>query len=240
MNASDVELSGQPAILERTSKMVLYVGIFSIVMLFAAFSSAYIISSYGELWVSLSLPSAFYVSTVAILLSSLCLHLSVKASGRGDEAGAKRMLSITLLLGVVFGVSQFYGWNQMVNQGSFLSGHVDNLSGEYGADYSIKYRGQELVYENGDYYYPGDNLREKPLKNEIAIFSNSTSSYIYALSFVHLIHLLGGLIFLVVIFLASTLRKKNINNLRLRLGATYWHFVDGLWIYLLLFLLLFH
>jgi heme/copper-type cytochrome/quinol oxidase subunit 3 len=26
----------------------------------------------------------------------------------------------------------------------------------------------------------------------------------------------------------------------LKLGATYWHFVDGLWIYLLLFLLIIH
>ncbi len=240
MNPSEMELSGQTAIYERTKKMVLYVGIFSIVMLFAAFSSAYIISSYGELWVSLSLPMAFYFSTAAILLSSFTIHMAVKASNGGNEAGAMRYLLITITLGVAFGISQYIGWSQMVGQGSFLSGHVDSLNGEYGRDYSLTYRGQELVYDNGDYYFPGDNLREKPLKNEIAIFSNSTSSYIYALSFVHLLHVLGGMIFLFVIYLAAQIRKRGINSLRLRLGATYWHFVDGLWVYLLLFLLIFH
>jgi cytochrome c oxidase subunit 3 len=240
MNASDMELMGNPAQMERTKKMVLYLGIFSIVMLFAAFSSAYVISSYGELWITLRLPGAFYLSTLFILASSYTVHQSVKASAAGREGQARKFLMVTLVLGLAFGVSQFYGWSQMVGSGSFLSGHVDSLSGEYGKDYSITYRGQELVFENGSYYYPGDNLREKPLNNEIDIFSNTTSSYIYALSFVHLLHVLGGLLFLAGIWAFAKWRKSPINPLRLKLGATYWHFVDGLWIYLLLFLLIIH
>lgn len=240
MNVSDVNLMTDPVKNERTQKMVLYVGIFSIVMLFAAFSSAYVISSYGELWISLRLPAAFYISTALILASSFTMHRAVKAANAAQETTARQFLLITIGLGLVFAVSQFYGWSQMVSQGSFLSSHVDSLKGEYGRDYTITYQGKELVYENGDYYYPEDQLREKPLLNEISVFNNSTSSYIYILSFVHLLHIAGGIFFLLGIYLVAAIKKRSINPLRLKLGGTYWHFVDGLWIYLLLFLLLIH
>lgn len=226
---------------ERTSRMVLIIGIFSIVMLFAGLSSAYVISSYGELWVNLSLPTGFYLSTVVILLSSLTIHLAVKAANANNDAQAKILLLITMILGLGFGISQYFGWQEMVGTGSFVSGHVDNLDGVYGEDYTITFQGQELVAENGEYYFPNDQLREKPLSNEIAIFNNSTSSYMYALSFMHLLHVAGGLIFLFAVYMFGQFgRSKTINKMRLRLGATYWHFVDGLWLYLFLFLLLFH
>lgn len=226
---------------ERTAKMVLYIGIFSIVMLFAGLSSAYVISSYGELWVNISMPNAFYVSTALILLSSLTIRMAVSASNKGNEKSASLFLLLTLGLGAGFGVSQFQGWDELTEKGSFFSGHVDNLSGEYGSDYTITYKGQELVKHEGDYYYPNDELYEKPLLDEISIHSNSASSYIYVLSFVHLLHVLGGFLFLIIIYGVSKLSKSGkINNLRLRLGSTYWHFVDGLWIYLFLFLLLIH
>ncbi len=241
MNEGTASFYLEPRENERTQKMVLFIGIFSIVMLFAGFTSAYVISSYGELWVNLSLPTAFYYSTGIILLSSLTIRLAVKAGNDGLEAAAKQWLSVTLLLGLAFGVAQFYGWKEMIGTGSFVSSHVDNLNGVYGDDYTITFKGQELVYENGDYYFPNDNLFEKPLANEIAIYNNSSSSYIYALSFVHLLHVAGGILFLLGLFLFAQFSKsKQINKMRLRLGATYWHFVDGLWVYLFLFLLLIH
>jgi cytochrome c oxidase subunit 3 len=226
---------------ERTKKMVLYIGIFSIVMLFAGFSSAYVISSYNEIWVNISMPNAFYISTVLILLSSLTIRLAVNASNEGQESKATALLGLTLLLGLGFGVSQYMGWNELIGQGSYLSGHIDNLDGVYGEDYTISFQGQELVFEEGEYYLPNDDLREKPLLDEIAVYSNSTASYIYILSFVHLLHVLGGILFLAGILIVSQVgKKKGLSNLRLRLGAIYWHFVDGLWLYLLLFLLLIH
>lgn len=226
---------------ERTKKMVLYIGIFSIVMLFAGFSSAYVISSYGELWVDLSLPVAFYISTVLILLSSLTMRFSVKAAYGGNESKALTFLMVTLILGLGFGASQYLGWNELVGKGSFLSGHVDNLNGVYGEDFTLTYKGQELVYAEGNYYFPNDELREDPLLDEIAVYSNSSASYIYILSFVHLLHVLGGILFLLGLLLRAKIgKRKTLNPLRLRLGGIYWHFVDGLWVYLLLFLLLIH
>lgn len=241
MSEGTMNLTYESANNERTQKMVLYIGIFSIIMLFAGFTSAYVISSYGELWVNLALPKAFYYSTALILLSSFTIHLSVKAAQSGARAKSKQLLLLTLGLGIAFGISQYMGWKQMVGAGSFLSGHVDNLNGVYGEDYTITFQGKELVFEEGEYYFPNDEFREKPLSNEIAIFNNSSSSYIYALSFVHLLHVVGGILFLLGLFLYGTFSKaKQISTLRLKLGATYWHFVDGLWVYLFLFLLLIH
>ena len=225
----------------RTAKMVLYLGIFSIVMLFAGLISAYIVSSFGEVWVDVHLPKAFYISTVLILLSSLTISLSVRASGNGNEKMTTILLAITLVLGVSFGVSQFYGWKALTLSGSYFSGSVDALEGTYGEDYTIIYQGQDLIHDNGEYYFPNDELRENPLHDKIAIFGNSASSYIYVISFVHLMHIVGGLLFLLIILLVGKMSKtQRINPLRLRLGAIYWHFVDGLWLFLFLFLLLFH
>jgi cytochrome c oxidase subunit 3 len=241
MSEASVEMGWDGARSERTQKMVLYISIFSIVMLFAGFSSAYVVTSYGELWVNLSVPEAFYWSTAVILLSSGTIHLSVKASNEGQEMKSRQWLAVTIALGLAFGFTQYIGWSQLVGKGSFLSSHVDSLDGVYGTDYTITYKGQELIYEDGDYYFPSDDLREKPLLNEISIFNNSAGSYMYVLSFVHLLHVLGGLLFFIGLLVAAKfLKRPRINNLRLRLGATYWHFVDILWIYLLLFLVFIH
>ena len=231
----------EPKIGIRTKKMVLYFAMFSIVMMFAGLSSAYVVSSYGALWVHVTLPTAFYLSTALILLSSLTLHLAVRASRGGNHKKSKNLLIFTIVLGVGFGVSQVVGWNQLVQVGSFVSGYVDNLDGVYGKDYTISYRGEELVYADGNYYYPNDELREKPLRDEIAVHNNQASSYVYLLSFVHLLHILGGLLFLLGILLFGIIARRGVvDTTRLRLGAIYWHFVDGLWIYLLLFLLIIH
>lgn len=239
--AVNMPLSDSSAQNERTAKMVLYFGIFSIVMLFAGLLSAYIITSYSELWVNIVVPTGFYISTVVILLSSVTLKLALNASNKSNQKSTSLFLILTLALGVCFGLFQYQGWNQILAGGSYFTGSVDNLTGRYGEDYTITYQGKELIYENDDFYFPNDELREKPLRNEIAIFGNSAGSYIYLLSFVHLIHVVGGILFFIVILLMRNFSvSKTFSPARLRLGAIYWNFVDGLWIFLFLFLLLFH
>ena len=57
---------------QRSKKMMLWFGIVSLLMGFAGWTSAYIVSSAREDWIQgLELPSFFYVSTVLILISSL-------------------------------------------------------------------------------------------------------------------------------------------------------------------------
>ena len=70
--------------------------------------------------------------------------------------------------------------------------------------------------------------------------SNVTTSFIYIVVLAHLAHLAGGIIvLLVLIYNHFKQRYKPGQTLGLELGATYWHFVDALWIYLFLFLYFF-
>ena len=69
-------------------------------------------------------------------------------------------------------------------------------------------------------------------------YSNASGSYFYLITFMHVLHLLGGLIALFVVFFKSLKNKYNSQNLLgVKLCAIYWHFLDVLWIYLFLFLL---
>lgn len=70
--------------------------------------------------------------------------------------------------------------------------------------------------------------------------SNITTSFIYLIVLAHLAHLAGGIIvLLVIIYNHFKLRYGPGQMLGIELAATYWHFVDLLWIYLFLFLYFF-
>ena len=62
----------------RTSKQMMYVAIISMIMMFAGLTSAYVISSNREDWVSFDLPQALYISTLLIILSSISYFLAKK------------------------------------------------------------------------------------------------------------------------------------------------------------------
>jgi cytochrome c oxidase subunit 3 len=67
--------------------------------------------------------------------------------------------------------------------------------------------------------------------------SNSSAQFFYIITFMHLLHLLGGIIsLLVVYFKALALKYGPKDYLGVQLCAIYWHFLDVLWIYLFLFL----
>lgn len=68
--------------------------------------------------------------------------------------------------------------------------------------------------------------------------SNASGSFFYVLTGLHLAHLFGGMLYLLAVNIHSLKKKYNSQNyLSLQLCATYWHFLDGLWIYLFLFLI---
>lgn len=70
--------------------------------------------------------------------------------------------------------------------------------------------------------------------------STVTTSFIYILVLVHLLHLAAGVIvLLVLIYNHFKQRYKAGQMLGFELGATFWHFVDILWVYLILFLYFF-
>lgn len=73
----------------------------------------------------------------------------------------------------------------------------------------------------------------------ITLTRNVSFSFLYIIVGLHALHVLGGVVGLVVMYLKSySRRRKNYNRIYIDLMNTYWHFVDLLWIYLLFFLLL--
>ncbi len=67
-----------------------------------------------------------------------------------------------------------------------------------------------------------------------------TISFLYVLVYLHLAHLSGGIISLLIIIYNHFKQKYNSTQfLGIELGAMYWHFLDFLWVYLFLFLYFF-
>jgi cytochrome c oxidase subunit 3 len=69
--------------------------------------------------------------------------------------------------------------------------------------------------------------------------SNTSSSFIYVISGFHGLHLVGGLVYLVIIFVKTfRLKVHSKNMVSIEMCSTYWHFLGVLWLYLFVFLLL--
>lgn len=69
--------------------------------------------------------------------------------------------------------------------------------------------------------------------------SNASGSFFYMITFMHLLHLFGGIIAVIVVnFKALAEKYSSKDYLGIQLCAIYWHFLDALWIYLFLFLYL--
>lgn len=91
--------------------------------------------------------------------------------------------------------------------------------------------------------------RELMLKG-VYLQTNPSSSFLFILSGLHLLHILLGLFFLGVAFAEVMRRMPYVevfvysvnppNRLKIRLFTLYWHFVDILWLYVFLFLLYHH
>ena len=67
--------------------------------------------------------------------------------------------------------------------------------------------------------------------------SSITTSFIYLVVLLHVAHVFGALVsLLVVIYNHYKQKYKNGKTLGIELAATFWHFVDAVWIYLFIFL----
>lgn len=79
------------------------------------------------------------------------------------------------------------------------------------------------------------------VENDVFFVGNPSGSFLYVLMGVHGLHLVSGIITLVVALWAAFNFKIHSKSLiKLEMCMTYWHFLGGLWIYLLVFLLLNH
>jgi cytochrome c oxidase subunit 3 len=86
----------------------------------------------------------------------------------------------------------------------------------------LQIKGFDQVIANG-YFFTGSE-------------SNVTTSFLYITVLVHIAHLLGGIISLLVVIYNHYKQKYNsTQTLGIELSAMYWHFMDFIWVYLFLF-----
>lgn len=343
---------------ERKSKNLLWLGIISIVMLFAGLTSAYIVVKGDNFWVELKLPQAFWISTGLAILGSATINFALRAAKKSNKKRTKLFVGSTLLLGLAFTYTQYIGWGQLIESGNYLVGNIMS-DGRYGAYFTIHKDGQPIEFNDGTYFLNDEPLEEKekqslqdfasniaevelpypklnynikgmeqytiyfkdqklqldgkllaypypgsdslvglsyeqrlqlqnfaeniaqnrgdfmlegnygedftvyfkgvPLKYEnrklymgdkeltkrqyadLASSRNTASSFIYVLTFMHILHLFGGLLYVIRIFIGSLKERYDADNhLKIKLAGIYWHFLGALWIYLFLFLTFIH
>jgi len=174
------------------SSTAIWVVLFAITMMFAAFTSALVVRKGSSLdWQDFTLPSILYFNTLLLLASSVTLELARRRvaafmgrPGSQVESPA-RWLYITLFLGLLFVAGQYGAWLQLRAEGLYLA-------------------------------------------------TNPSSSFFYVLTVTHALHVLGGLgglIYVIRKLSRSTLRRNQLDA-----AARYWHFMDFLWLYLILLL----
>lgn len=179
----------------RSYKLILLFAMISMTMMFAGLTSAFVVSKSRVDWLNnFELPIAFYISTIVIVGCSVTFYLAKKAIQKDNHSKTTVMLLATLVLGVLFVVSQFVGFGQIIESGYYMTGQGSSI----------------------------------------------TVTFLYIIAFVHLLHLAGGLISLLIIIYNHFKQKYNsTQTLGIELGAMYWHFLDLLWVLLFLFLYFF-
>ena len=117
---------------KRAKKMMLWFGIISLVMSFAGFTSAFIVSSSREDWLSnFTVPSAFTYSTLIIILSSVMLFLAKQTLKKNQAAVTTSLLIGAFVLGIAFIYSQIQGFNQIIASGYNFTGPTSNITMSY-------------------------------------------------------------------------------------------------------------
>ena len=170
-------------------KFIVWLFIVSIIMMFAGWTSTYIVALSDGAVQPVVLPSIFTTSTILLVLSSVTMHLAYRSGKKDNLSQIKIFTSITFILGIVFLALQWEGFGKLEEQNTaFVGGSV-------------------------------------------------TDSFAYVLPFMHGLHIVAGLIFLLVILVKSFRYKVHSKNMAsLEMCSTFWHFLDGLWLYLFFFL----
>ncbi|MEY4571638.1 MAG: hypothetical protein RLZ10_849 [Bacteroidota bacterium] len=148
-----------PVVRVKMKKNLVYVGIFSVIMLFAGFTSAYIVSMGDSFWLKYPLPIYFWLSTAVIALSSILLELAIRKAKSGNKLGLRIFVLATLFSGILFVFFQFKGYGELTNNGVHaVNNHVMVVDGRYGHYYTVKYKGELLEVDGTNYLWKGKVL----------------------------------------------------------------------------------
>jgi cytochrome c oxidase subunit 3 len=153
-----------PEVREKTKKNLVYVGIFSVIMLFAGFTSAYYVSMGDSFWLKYPLPKSFWLSTASIVLSSIVLQLAIGAAKNNKQSQLKAYMASTLLLAIGFIYFQFNGYKQLIDFGAHaVNNHIIVTDGRYGDYYEVKYKGDFIEVDGNTYLWKGQPMTEQQI-----------------------------------------------------------------------------
>jgi cytochrome c oxidase subunit 3 len=104
-----------------------WVAIGSILMLFVALTSAYIVrSASSNDWQPIAMPKVLWLSTALILISSITMEISRRSLKQQRDQDYGRWLIMTVALGLAFLATQLFAWRQLVRQGVYLASNPYN------------------------------------------------------------------------------------------------------------------
>lgn len=101
-------------------RILMWFAMVSMFMIFAGYTSGYIVRMGDGAWTVFQMPTQFLYSTITILVSSVFMQWAVVAAKKNQTDTIKTMLMITLLLGFVFVLLQFLGWKDMTSRNLFF------------------------------------------------------------------------------------------------------------------------
>lgn len=108
----------------HVQKFALWLFLASIMMMFAAFTSAYVVKQSDGVWLDFTMPSMFVYTSILIVLSSISIHGALIATKRNNIKMIRVALGITFVLGVGFLIGQFLAWGELVDQRVFFVGNA--------------------------------------------------------------------------------------------------------------------
>ena len=114
---------GQPAstaLVPSSAQLGLWVFLATVTMLFAAFTSAYLVRSAGSDWGALELPVILWANSAALMVSSLTLETARRKIRRGEIRSSRHWSLGTILLGLAFVAGQLGAWLQLIHQGVYI------------------------------------------------------------------------------------------------------------------------
>ena len=131
--------------ISKAKKMMLWFGMISITMTFAGLTSAFIVSSSRPDWLdSFILPNWFTISTVSIVFSSIFFQLAkfrldkyIRVSLPEniniyiERNNVNSLLVLTILTAIIFVVTQFLGFNEIISQGYYFTGPESSVTTSY-------------------------------------------------------------------------------------------------------------
>ena len=110
------------------SSSAIWVVMFAVMMMFAAFTSALFVRKGASLdWRSFTLPSILYFNTLLLVASSITLEVARRRIAtfmgglKSQAESPARWLYVTLFLGLLFVAGQYVAWLQLRSEGLYLA-----------------------------------------------------------------------------------------------------------------------